>query len=161
MGVLRRAAEIVVVLVLSALRWVFGWLRVDGLDDPSARRAAREALDGQVIRRACESLGATFIKLGQVMSTRPDLFPAGTIAELRRLQDKLPAFPDAPARIEAALGRPIAEVFASLEPTPIAAASVAQVHRGVLHDGTVVAVKILRPDVRRDAARDGRILVEA
>jgi ubiquinone biosynthesis protein len=106
-----------------------------------------------------ERLGATFIKLGQVMSTRPDLFPAEMITELKMLQDRLPAFPHARALIEKELGRPIDEMFAELDEEPVAAASVAQVHHGVLKDGTEVAVKVLRPDVRSRAEGDAEILL--
>jgi ubiquinone biosynthesis protein len=154
------ARSIVIALVgVSALIW-YGAARftiVGDSEDHEQRRVAR--LRGRVIRWALETLGATFIKLGQVMSTRPDLFPPEMIAELKMLQDRLPPFPNARAVIEKELGRPIDEVFAELDETPVAAASVAQVHRGVLLDGTEVAVKVLRPDVRARAESDGEILL--
>jgi len=157
-SVFRRAMEIFLVGCLASWSYAAGVVRADHLEREADRKRALDGLAGRVIRQACERLGATFIKFGQVMSTRPDLFPPGTIEELRKLQDRLPPFPHATRRIEAAIGRPISEVFAELDETPLAAASVAQVHRGVLADGTVVAVKILRPDVRHNAARDGRLL---
>ena len=94
-----------------------------------ARRASRVAgWKGRVLRRSMTLLGATFIKMGQVMSSRPDLFPPELIAQLRGLQDKLPAFAFWRARriIERELGRPVDEVFSELERRPVAAASVAQ-----------------------------------
>lgn len=126
---------------------------------PKPRRGmALAALRGRTLRRAFETLGATFIKLGQVMSTRPDLFDPELIAELRYLQDKLPAFRSAEAIVVRELNAPLGRHFAEFDEAPIAAASVAQVHRAVLIDGTEVAVKVLRPDVREKAERDGRIL---
>src|SRR6266508_1781005 len=124
------------------------------------RRAAVAHLRGRLLREMFATLGATFVKLGQVMSTRPDLFPPETIEELRQLQDRLPPFAGAIARrtIEEDLGRPIAEIFSELDDAPVAAASVAQVHRGRLKSGEEVAIKVLRPDVRRKVQRDAVIL---
>jgi len=151
-----RALTIGVVTFLSSIRYAF--LRLSILDDPQAV----DRLRGRVVRGALTTLGATFIKLGQVMSTRPDLFPPGFIAELRELQDKLPPFSGVVARaqIADALGRPVDEVFSELDEEPLAAASVAQVHRGVLRESDIeVAVKVLRPDVREKTERDGAILL--
>ncbi|HEX3482931.1 MAG TPA: AarF/UbiB family protein [Kofleriaceae bacterium] len=119
------------------------------------------ALRGIVLRWAMTALGATFIKLGQVMSTRPDLFEPEVITQLRRLQDRLPPFPFRRVRatVEAELGRPLGELFADFEPAPVAAASVAQVHRAHLRDGREIAVKVLRPGVRRQVERDQAILL--
>jgi ubiquinone biosynthesis protein len=125
------------------------------------RTSSVAALRGLVLRWAMTALGATFIKLGQVMSTRPDLFEPEVIAQLRRLQDRLPPFPFRRVRatVEAELGRPLAELFTDFEPAPVAAASVAQVHRAHLRDGREVAVKVLRPGVRRQVERDQAILL--
>jgi ubiquinone biosynthesis protein len=129
--------------------------------DPEARRAAVAALKGRILRGMLSALGATFVKLGQVLSTRPDLLAAEIVDQLRLLQDQMPPFSFARARrlIEAELGAPLAEHFAELDAAPVAAASVAQVHRGRLHDGTEVAVKVLRPDIRRKVERDAAILL--
>ncbi len=138
----------------------FGRLWLVGVRDKDALRSRRAALQGRVLRRAMERLGATFIKLGQVMSSRPDLFEPETIDELRRLQDQLPPFAlrHVERIAEEDLGRPVRELFHHFEPEPIAAASVAQVHRAVLADGREVAVKVLRPSVRRRVMRDAAIL---
>lgn len=128
---------------------------------PPRRTAALAALRGWMLRQAMTALGATFIKLGQVMSTRPDLFEPQIIAQLRRLQDRLPpfSFRRVKATLEAELGRPVGEVFTELDARPVAAASVAQVHRARLRDGREVAVKVLRPGVRRQVERDKAILL--
>lgn len=155
-GFVGRSMTIGAVALLALLR--YGLSRLAVLDDEDEV----ERLRGRVLRGALTVLGATFIKLGQVMSTRPDLFSPGFIAELRLLQDKLPPFAGSVARaqIEAQLGRPVDEVFCELDEEPVAAASVAQVHRGRLVEGGVeVAVKVLRPDVRAKTERDGAILL--
>lgn len=126
-------------------------------DDDVVGVRQREHLRGRLLRETLEQLGATFIKLGQVMSTRPDLFSAPIIEELEALQDDLPAFDGAQRVLEEELGARAARIT-SMDATPIAAASVAQVHKGVLDDGREVAIKILRPDVRTLAERDGVIL---
>ena len=125
------------------------------------RKRAVASLDGRMLRQTMSSLGATFIKLGQVMSTRPDLFPPEIISQLRHLQDRLPPFSFRRVRdvIEEDFGKPIAELFSEFDETPVAAASVAQVHRARLRDGREVAVKVLRPGVRRQVERDQVILI--
>ena len=100
------------------------------------------------IRLALEELGPTFIKFGQIISTRREMLPEELITELQKLTDKVPSLPfeDVRPTIETYCG-PVSEAFEYLEETPVAAASLSQVHRGMLRDGTLVAVKVQRPDI--------------
>jgi ubiquinone biosynthesis protein len=112
----------------------------------------------------CHRLGATFTKVGQIASTRGDLLPPEIVEELATLRDRVPPFPfvDAKAVIESSLGRPLDAIFATFEPAPVAAASVAQVHRATLRDGgATVAVKVRRPDIAEKVALDRSILLTA
>ena len=150
------------ILVVSGLVYGLGRLGTLLFVWGRERRArAVGTLRGWVLRQAMTAAGATFIKMGQVMSTRPDLFAPGVIAQLRRLQDRLPPFGFRTARrtIEEDLGRPLGELFAEFDERPVAAASVAQVHRARLRDGREVAVKVLRPGVRRQVERDAAIMI--
>lgn len=155
-----RAVEITLVLGWAMLRFAAFFLGQEMLRVPGTERDERhiQARGAAILRQALERLGATFIKLGQVMSTRPDLFGAPVIAELKKLQDRLPGFAGARAVIEAELGENAAEIV-ELDPFPIAAASVAQVHQARLANGDEVAIKVLRPDVRAQAEGDGEILL--
>ncbi len=101
------------------------------------------------VRRACEQLGPTFVKLGQIMSTRTDIIPPEISEELRKLQDNVPAFSFVQARqvIESELGGAIETVFADFDPKPVAAASMSQVYVAHLVSGAKVAVKVQRPDI--------------
>ena len=112
------------------------------------------------LRLALEELGPTFIKLGQIASTRPEILPPSVLNELANLHDNVPPDPweTVLPLIEAELGRPLAEVFAAFDPTPMASASLAQVYPALLPDGTHVVVKAQRPDVERLIDVDLQIL---
>jgi ubiquinone biosynthesis protein len=114
----------------------------------------------QRVRRALEEMGPTFIKLGQVLSTRVDLFPPEWIREFEKLQDQVPGLPfeELAAQVEEDLGAPIEEIFPSFEKQPLAAASIAQVHRARLENGDPVIVKIRRPNIRRVIEADLRLM---
>ncbi len=108
------------------------------------------------LRRALEELGPSFIKLGQMLSLRADLIPLAYVEELRKLQDQVAPIPFALIRqtIEGELRKPLNAVWESLDETALAAASVAQVHLGRLHDGTRVAVKVIRPGMEKQIRDD-------
>ena len=112
------------------------------------------------VRRALEEMGPTFIKLGQILATRMDLFPPEWIAEFEKLQDRAPPVPfdEIRQQLEADLGGVAEEIFTELNPEPLAAASIAQVHRARLEDGTEVVVKVRRPGIRPTIEADLRLL---
>lgn len=141
-----RAIVIGVLFAKHGARFCFGWL---GLWLRRSGKAARQAWLGRVIVDLFRQLGATFIKVGQIMSTRPDLIPEYVSSALAELQDHVGPFPfqDVVRTIEADLGRPLSSIYAEFAPIPIASASVAQVHKARLPDGRIVAVKVRRPDV--------------
>lgn len=112
------------------------------------------------VRRAMEELGPTFVKLGQVLATRVDLFPPEWIAEFSELQNAVPALPyeQLHEQLERDLGESVEQAFARLDEKPLAAASLAQAHRAWLHDGTAVVLKIRRPGIREVIDADLRLL---
>ena len=112
------------------------------------------------LRLAIEDLGPIFVKFGQILSTRRDLLPTDYADELARLQDRVPPFPaeTAIARIEASIGSPIGEVFATFDEVPIASASLAQVHAATLADSAEVVVKVLRPGIESIIEKDLELL---
>lgn len=137
-------------LAHERVRWLRGALnKLLFMRDVSQPRAVR-------LRLALESLGPIFVKFGQMLSTRRDLMPTDLADELAKLQDQVPPFPSAQAvaLLEATYKKPLLEVFKSFDETPIASASVAQVHFAELHDGREVAVKILRPGITLTIAHD-------
>jgi len=157
-----RFKEIVVIL----FKYGFDDL-VHRLDLPGAglvrkiHRADTEMGTYERIRCALEDLGPTFIKFGQIMSLRPDLLPQPLIQELSRLQDEVPGvdYSEVKGVVEASLGQPLEQVFSVFDETPLAAASLSQVHRGVLRsNGEVVAAKVQRPGITQKIQRDLDIL---
>ena len=130
---------------------IMGWKYVDDiahLDHP------------QRVRRVFEVLGPTFVKLGQILATRPDLLGPEWIAEFEKLQWQAPPldFAELRPQVEEDLGAPLEELFAEVDTTPLAAASLAQVHRATLKDGTKVVLKIQRPGIRPIIESDMRLL---
>ncbi|HJV06576.1 MAG TPA: AarF/UbiB family protein [Chromobacteriaceae bacterium] len=130
------------------------WLNLQ-LPDPDAGLATPVR-----VRLAFEELGPTFIKLGQILSTRVDMFPPDWITEFEKLQSTVPPIPPAAVAplIQKALGAAPDAIFQSFEATPVGSASIAQVHRAVLQDGTAVAVKLRRPCIVEKVDADLRIL---
>ncbi|AGS38706.1 MAG: ubiquinone biosynthesis protein [Cycloclasticus pugetii] len=118
---------------------------------PSYFLGKRKGSRGERLRKALEDLGPIFVKFGQILSTRQDLLPPDIGEELSRLQDNVPPFADDLARqiIESSLEVPIEEVFSTFSPSPLASASVAQVHTATLHTGEDVVVKVLRPGIEK------------
>src|SRR6186997_107683 len=132
-----------------AVRHGFGyWFDTHRLTDLFPRRAAREEVDGQPsqrgqhLREMLDELGPTFVKFGQLLSTRPDVMPPDIIAELRGLQDDVTPFPFADVRrvIEAEMGLTLEQAFLRFDEMPVAAASIGQVHRATLPTGAEVVV---------------------
>jgi ubiquinone biosynthesis protein len=134
---------------LVGKHWVRYWVGFMALFVRFSGKARRRDWFGKVVLDLFRELGATFIKLGQIMSTRPDLIPDYVSRQLQRLQDDVGPFPLAAVlrTIEGDLGRPVAALFPEFAPVPLASASVAQVHKARLPDGRLVAVKVRRPDV--------------
>ena len=164
---LGRVRHILSVLVLDyGLGSFFDRLGVSAVLPLGRRGLAREHArfsGSQRLRLALEELGPTFMKLGQVLSARADLLPADVVSELRRLQDEGPVVPfeEIRGRIEADLGRPIDRCFREVDPEPLSAASLGQVHGAVLPDGRQVTVKVLRPGAVQLVGSDVLILSEA
>jgi ubiquinone biosynthesis protein len=147
-----------IALAVGGALVAYAWRRA--LRGFSLRPEERERLRGEVLARLLERLGATFVKFGQILSTRPDLLGPGIIQPLARLQDATAPAPFAAISrvLDEELAPALRERIESLEPKPVAAASVAQVHRARLAGGRVVALKIQRPEARRQIERDLAIL---
>ncbi|WP_338017030.1 AarF/ABC1/UbiB kinase family protein [Myxacorys almedinensis] len=148
------------VLKLLAARWLYNksWSYQGGMTD--AKKATRRKALASWIRETLLDLGPTFIKLGQLFSTRADLFSVEFVEELSKLQDRVPAFSyeQVAAIIERDLGKSIEELYRSFDPIPLAAASLGQVHRSQLHSGEEVVVKVQRPGLRKLFEIDLQIL---
>ncbi|MCY7391385.1 MAG: AarF/ABC1/UbiB kinase family protein, partial [Leptolyngbyaceae cyanobacterium CAN_BIN12] len=135
------------VLTLLYSQWLYGkpWSYSGGMTD--AKQEQRRRSQAVWMRDTLLDLGPTFIKVGQLFSTRADLFPTEYVEELSKLQDRVPAFSfeQAKALIEQDLGKSLQELYLSFDPIPLAAASLGQVHRATLHSGEDVVVKVQRP----------------
>jgi ubiquinone biosynthesis protein len=145
-GSLRRFSQIGRILVRHGFGFVFDVRR-----DRRERKGVQEFLApnfGVRLRRTLDDLGPTFVKFGQLLSTRSDILPEGVLSELQELQDTVRPMPAGAAQmiIERELGAPVDEVFERFDPDPLGSASIGQVHRAVLRSGEVVAVKVQRPE---------------
>ncbi len=123
---------------------------------PWGRRHVADAPRGERLRLALNEMGPIFVKFGQILSTRRDMIPTDIADELALLQDQVPAFPGEEARaiIEQALEKPVEQLFQSFDMTPLASASIAQVHAATLPDGDKVVVKVVRPGINKQLRRD-------
>ncbi len=157
---LPRYRQILTTLVRYGYQDVVAALHLEGLVRPFERVALGDGVPPQDrarrLRLIFEDLGPTFVKLGQLLSTRPDLLPESYINELSGLRDDVRPFEF--EHVERILGeeygRPAREVFATLEPTPVASASISQVHRATLSDGRILALKVRRPDIAKVVQSD-------
>ena len=159
-GGLRRFSQISRVLVRHGFGLVFDVRR-----DRREHKGLQEFLApnfGVRLRRSLDDLGPTFVKFGQVLSTRSDIFPESILVELQKLQDTASPMPAgrAQAIIEAELGASVEEIFSSFEPVPLGSASIGQVHRAALMGGEVVAVKVQRPEAPGRVAGDLELMRE-
>ncbi|MEQ9358145.1 MAG: AarF/ABC1/UbiB kinase family protein [Coleofasciculus chthonoplastes F1-TOW-03] len=148
------------VLTLLFQLWLNGkpWSYPGGMTD--AKQAARRKTQAIWIRDTFLELGPTFIKVGQLFSTRSDLFPGEYVEELSKLQDRVPAFnyDQVEAIVQQDLGKSVSELFCNFDPIPLAAASLGQVHKAQLHSGEEAVVKVQRPGLRKLFTIDLQIL---
>lgn len=162
---LKRYRQIAVAFVRNG----FGYIAKElGLPDTlhlfrsTDNRDIHRRTTGERVRSFLEELGPTFVKLGQIASIRSDLIPADIISELEHLQDQVPPFSyeEAALIIEEELGAPPEALFAEFSELPMASASIGQVYRAKLHDGTIVAVKVQRPYIHAVIDTDLELLSE-
>ncbi|MBE9201377.1 MULTISPECIES: AarF/ABC1/UbiB kinase family protein [unclassified Nodularia (in: cyanobacteria)] len=148
----------VLTLMFKLWRYNKSWSYAGGVTE--AKQVARRKAQAVWIRNTLLDLGPTFIKVGQLFSTRADIFPGEYVEELAKLQDKVPAFSyeQVEASIEEELGKKIPELFHNFEPIPLAAASLGQVHKALLHTGESVVVKVQRPGLKKLFEIDLQIL---
>ena len=161
---LPRYRQILATLIRYGYRDVVNALHLEGLVRPIERAALGADVEPadrpRRLRLVCEDLGPTFVKLGQLLSTRPDLLPEAYTTELAYLRDEVRPFPfaEAEAILAEEYGRPASEVFARIDPEPVASASISQVHRADLRDGREAALKIRRPGIEKVVQADLDIL---
>ena len=153
-GSLRRFSQIGRVLVRHGFGFVFDVRR-----DRREKKGLQEFLApnfGVRLRQTLDDLGPTFVKFGQLLSTRSDILPEGVLSELQKLQDTVRPMPAGAAQaiVKRELGAPVEEVFTRFDPDPLGSASIGQVHRAVLRGGQVVAVKVQRPEAPGRVAAD-------
>lgn len=162
----QRYRQIVEIIGRHGLGFILGGRRLEDLlpfrQSTSESHSIHYATRPEHLRLALEELGPTFIKLGQILSTRGDLLPALYLDELSRLQDGVPPMASDEVRriVEEELGRPLKEAFAHFEITPLASASIGQAHLATLPDGTEVVVKLRRPGVVEQVEEDLHILID-
>lgn len=139
----------VLTLIFKLIRNSKKWTYAGGFTEE--KLVARRRIQAKWIKDSLLELGPTFIKVGQLFSTRADLFPEEYVNELSKLQDRVPAFSYEQTKqiIETDLGKPINELFRSFDPVPLAAASLGQVHKAQLHSGEEVVVKVQRPGLKQ------------
>ena len=166
---LKRYREVLGVLVTHGFGQVVEQLNLDYYLEIGRRMVSRDPERKQLerlptpvrLRMAMEKLGPTFIKLGQVLSSRPDILPPEYLFELNKLQDSVPPVSQSKLerQIQKELGAPASSLFTDFNPQPVAAASIAQVHKAYLSDGTAVAVKVRRPGIEKIIETDLDILL--
>ena len=159
-GNLRRFSQIGRVLLRHGFGFVFDVRR-----ERREKQGLQEFLApnfGVRLRQTLDDLGPTFVKFGQVLSTRADILPNSVLFELQKLQDTVKPMPAgvAQAIVERELGAPVSEVFTRFDPEPLGSASIGQVHRAVLRDGEVVAVKVQRPEAPSRVESDLELMRE-
>ena len=168
----RRAAEVITVLAKHGFKQILSDTGIGRIIERGQEILLRSRTDASAssaskpvevrVREGLEELGGTFIKLGQVLSTRPDLVPQELADELRTLGSNCPRvpYPEIRKRLEEEFGDRLQGLFLSIDETPLAAASIAQVHPALLNDGTKVVLKIVRPGIEETIASDMDILME-
>ncbi|HPD43504.1 MAG TPA: AarF/ABC1/UbiB kinase family protein [Dysgonamonadaceae bacterium] len=157
----KRSRQIISVFMKFGLDYLFDVSRIHFVSEIRKRQKGYQKLShAERLRLALEELGPTFIKFGQILSTRPDFIPAEYICELEKLQDKVLPVDSFQIEkcIETELNRPLSDIFKEFDATPVASASLSQVHKAVLHNGDVVALKIQKPDIRNTIELDMAIL---